>query len=115
MSLNIESIRNYCLAKPGVEEGFPFDEETLVFKVYDKMFLLMGLGEGKIFNVKCDPEKALALREQYTEVQPGYHMNKKHWNTVSITGRLTDTQLLSMIDDSYNLIVQSLPKHRRPE
>lgn len=114
MSLNIESIRNYCLAKPGVEEGFPFDEETLVFKVYDKMFLLMGLGEGKTFNVKCDPEKALALREQYTEVQPGYHMNKKHWNTVSITGRLTDTQLLSMIDDSYDLIVQSLPKHRRP-
>ena len=114
MSLNIESIRNYCLAKPGVEEGFPFDEETLVFKVYDKMFLLMGLGEGKIFNVKCDHEKAIALREQYTEVQPGYHMNKKHWNTVSITGRLTDTQLLSMIDDSYDLIVQSLPKHRRP-
>lgn len=114
MSLNIESIRNYCLAKPGVEEDFPFDEETLVFKVYDKMFLLMGLGESKTFNVKCDPEKAISLREQYTEVQPGYHMNKKHWNTVSITGRLTETQLLSMIDDSYDLIVQSLPKHRRP-
>ena len=106
MSLNIESIRNYCLAKPGVEEGFPFDEETLVFKVYDKMFLLIGLGEGKIFNVKCDPEKALALREQYTEVQPGYHMNKKHWNTIVVNGILSSSLIKEMIDNSYALVVK---------
>lgn len=104
MSLNIESIRDYCISKDGVAESFPFDENTLVFKVSNKIFLLIGIDTPDSFNVKCDPEKAVALREQYTEVQPGYHMNKKHWNTVAITGRLTDTQLLEMIDHSYVLV-----------
>ncbi len=115
MALNVESIRDYCLAKPDAEEAFPFDEQTLVFKIYDKMFLLIDLENPSSFNVKCDPDEAVALRERYVEVEPGYHMSKKHWNTVSITGGLTDDQLLKMIDDSYDLVVQSLPKHRRPQ
>lgn len=113
MSLNIESIRDYCISKDGVTESFPFDSITLVFKVSSKIFLLIGVDNPTSFNVKCDPEKALALREQYTEVQPGYHMNKKHWNTVAINGRLTDKQLLEMIDHSYNLITRVGKKNSR--
>lgn len=108
--MNIENIREYCLAKPGVTEGFPFGEDTLVFKVLDKLFLLIGLNDPDSFNVKCEPEKAIAWREQYDEVKPGYHMNKTHWNTVYLNGRLSNGQLHEMIDDSYNLVVQSLPK-----
>lgn len=111
--MNIESLREYCLAKPGVAETLPFGPDTLVFKVMDKMFLLVGLDEPDSFNVKCDPEKAVLLREEYGEVQPGYHMNKTHWNTVSIKGRLTETQLKEMIDHSYELVVSSLPKSKR--
>lgn len=111
--MNVETLRDYCLAKPFVTEGFPFGEDTLVFKVLDKIFLLIGLESGDRFNVKCDPEKAVALREQYQEVQPGYHMNKTHWNTVSMTGRLTEDQLQEMIDHSYDLIVKSLPKSKQ--
>lgn len=108
--MNIEEIRDYCLLKPGVTESFPFGEDTLVFKVANKVFLLMGLKESNRFNVKCDPEKAVELREQYTEVQPGFHMNKVHWNTVYTDGQLTRRQLCDMIDHSYLLIVKSLPK-----
>lgn len=111
--MNIETIRDYCLAKPGVIETMPFGEDTLVFKVIDKMFLLIGLTNPDNFNVKCDPEKAVTLREQYDEVEPGYHMNKTHWNTVYMNGRLTDKQLTDMINDSYRLVVQSLPKTKQ--
>ena len=111
--MNIESLREYCLAKPAVAETLPFGPDTLVYKVMDKMFLLVGLDEPDSFNVKCDPEKAVSLREEYEEVQPGYHMNKTHWNTVSIKGRLTDLQLKEMIDHSYDLVVASLPKAKR--
>jgi predicted DNA-binding protein (MmcQ/YjbR family) len=107
--VNIEELRDYCLEKPGVTESFPFGEETLVFKVGEKIFLLTGLGEAT-FNVKCDPEKAIELREQFSEVMPGYHMNKKHWNTVHTDGSLTVKQLRQMIDDSYELVLKSLPK-----
>jgi predicted DNA-binding protein (MmcQ/YjbR family) len=107
--VNIEELRDYCLEKPGVTESFPFGEETLVFKVGEKIFLLTGLGEAT-FNVKCDPEKAIELREQFSEVMPGYHMNKKHWNTVHTDGSLTVKQLRLMIDDSYELVLKSLPK-----
>ena len=108
--MNVESIRMYCLGKLGVTEGFPFGEETLVFKVSGKMFLLLDLSEGETMNVKCDPEKAQELREEFEEVQPGYHMNKTHWNTVYLKGRLSIKQLKEMIDHSYELIVASLPK-----
>jgi len=106
--MNIESLREYCIQKPGVEEGFPFGEDTLVFKVGGKIFLLTGLEAHDSFNVKCDPERAVALREEFEEDKPGYHMNKKHWNTVSMTGRLTDVQMREMIDHSYDLVFGSL-------
>lgn len=108
--MNIEELRDYCLAKPGATEGFPFGEDTLVFKVGGKMFLLIGLNSANSFNVKCDPELAIELRERYPEVQPGYHMNKRLWNTVYMDGSLTHRQLLEMIDHSYNGVFAGLPK-----
>lgn len=111
--MDIESLREYCLAKPGVMEGLPFGDETLVFKVGDKIFLLTSLKGSGSFNVKCDSEKAISLREEFAEVQPGYHMNKKHWNTVDMKGKLTLPQLKEMIDHSYDLVFKSLPKAKQ--
>ena len=113
--MNIEDFRNYCLAKPNVIEDFPFDETTLVFKVCGKIFALTDLEGEFSINLKCEPEKALALREQYSCVLPGYHMNKRHWNTVIVDGRIDDTTLTEMIDDSYNLVVASLTLKIRKE
>lgn len=113
--MNIEELRDYCLQKPAVTEGFPFGEETLVFKVAGKLFLLIGLEEANRFNVKCDPELAQELRERHPEVQPGYHMNKKMWNTVYMDGTLNRRQLLDMIDHSYNEVVKGLPKKTQVE
>ncbi len=115
--MNTESLRSYCLSKKGVEETFPFDEVTLVFKVMGKMFALMGLeyAEPRI-NLKCDPERALELREEYPEnVLPGYHMSKKHWNTVVANDHLPDTLVEEWIDHSYDRVVASLPKKLREE
>ncbi|AMP98534.1 hypothetical protein AY601_1619 [Pedobacter cryoconitis] len=113
--MNIEELRDYCLSKPGATEGLPFGEETLVFKVGEKIFLLVGLTEGNRFNAKCDPERAIILREQYEEIVPGYHMNKKHWNTVYMNGRLNFKQLHEIIDHSYELIFNNLPKNKQDE
>ena len=113
--MNIEEIRDYCLAKPGVTEGLPFGEDTLVFKVGEKLFLLTSLSEGDRFNVKCDPELAIELREQHPEVQPGFHMNKKHWNTVRTDGNLTRRQICDMIDHSYAMVLKGLPKNIREQ
>lgn len=113
--MNIESLRAYCLNKKAVTESFPFGEDTLVFKVGEKIFLLVGLDQPDSFNVKCDPEKAIALREELSEVTPGYHMNKKHWNTVYINGSLSNSQLQEMIDHSYDLVFKSLPKSIQSE
>lgn len=113
--MNIEEIRDYCLAKPGVTEGLPFGEDTLVFKVGEKLFLLTSLSEGDRVNVKCDPELAIELREQHPEVQPGFHMNKKHWNTVHTDGNLTRRQICEMIDHSYNMVLKGLPKNIREQ
>lgn len=113
--MNIEELRDYCLQKPAVTEGLPFGEDTLVFKVAGKMFLLTSISQGTSFNVKCEPELAVELREKYTEVQPGYHMNKKMWNTVSLDGTLTKKQLHEMIDHSYNEVVKGLPKKIQEE
>ncbi|MCW5911891.1 MAG: MmcQ/YjbR family DNA-binding protein [Cyclobacteriaceae bacterium] len=107
--MNIEQFQSYCLAKPGVTEEFPFGEETLVYKVMGKMFALADVTLFESINLKCDPEQAVALREQYPAVLPGYHMNKKHWNTVQMDGSLPDKLVKSWIDDSYNLVVASLP------
>jgi predicted DNA-binding protein (MmcQ/YjbR family) len=112
--MNIEELREYCISKPHVEETFPFDEETLVFKVGGKMFLLVGINETPVqFNVKCDPERAIELREQYTFVKPGYHMSKKHWNTITCEKDASKKLLKEWIDDSYNLVIESLPKKDR--
>ena len=108
--MDIEYFREYCLSKKGVTESFPFDNNTLVFKVMGKMFALAGIDNFSSINLKCDPEKAIKLREQYTAVQPSYHMSKKHWNTVQIDGSVHTSLLQEWIDDSYNLVVGGLPK-----
>jgi predicted DNA-binding protein (MmcQ/YjbR family) len=107
--MDIEQLREYCLGKPGTEESFPFGQETLVFKVGGKIYLLTGLSSEQLrFNVKCDPEKAEELREQFPCVLPGYHMNKKHWNTIVIDGSVDSKQLREWIDHSYELVAGSL-------
>lgn len=108
--MNMEELRDYCLQKRGVMEGFPFGEDTIVYKVGEKMFLLANLEEGNRFNAKCDPGRAVELRELHEEVKPGYHMNKKHWNTVHIDGRMSLMQLQEIIDHSYELVFSSLPQ-----
>lgn len=108
--MNIEEIREYCISKEFVEETFPFDEDTLVFKVLGKMFLLISLSEPNSFNVKCDPERSVELREQYSEIIPGWHMNKKMWNTVYVNGSIPRKLLLELIDHSYEEVIKGLPK-----
>lgn len=110
--MNIEEFRDYCLSKKGVAESFPFDEVTLVFKVMDKMFALIGLDNNPAkANLKCDPEKSIELREKYPDlILPGYHMNKKHWNTVEIEGNLPHELVIELIDHSYDLVVKGLTK-----
>ena len=104
--MNIEILREYILQKPSVTEGFPFGENTLVFKINNKIFLLASLLATPLqFNVKCDPEKAIDLREEFPEnILPGYHMNKKHWNTIIADGKLKDKLIKEMIDESYRLV-----------
>ena len=112
--MNVEEIREYCIGKPGVSEGFPFGEDTLVFKVMNKMFALTGLaGDPPFVNLKCDPERAIELREQHEDIQPGYHMNKQQWNSVYFTGSLPRKLILELIDHSYDLVVQGLARKDR--
>lgn len=114
--MNIEDFRDYCLQKKGVEETFPFDNVTLVFKVMGKIFALTGLDEDEFkVNLKCDPSRALELRERYLQIVPGYHMNKHHWNTVHFEEGLPETLLEELIDHSYDLVVASLPKKLQAE
>lgn len=108
--LNIEEFREYCLAKPFVSEGFPFDESTLVFKVGGKMFALTGVDTFQYVNLKCDPERAVELRETFNGVKPGYHMSKKHWNSVSTHADVPEKLLLELVDHSYELVFNSLTK-----
>ena len=118
MALHIDQIRDYCLAKQQVTESFPFDEDTLVFKVANKMFLLISLkrweqGDGFI-NLKCDPDLAQELRAEYESIQPGYHMHKRLWNSVyAQSGELSPQFVKELIDHSYDQIVKSLPKKVR--
>ena len=109
--MNVEEIREYSISKPDVEESFPFGPETLVFKIAGKVFLLMGLENDPLqFNVKCDPDRAIELRDEYECIVPGYHMNKKHWNSVIIDGTLTNKKIKEQIDHSYDLVK---PKPKR--
>jgi predicted DNA-binding protein (MmcQ/YjbR family) len=108
--MNIESLREHCISKNNVTESFPFDDETLVFKVEGKIFALVSL-EGELsINLKCDPELALELRERYQAVTPGYHMNKKYWNTVQLDGTIPDKEVFSWIDHSYEQVLKKSKK-----
>ncbi len=111
--MNIEDFREYCLSFTGVTEGYPFDEDTLVFKVMDKMFAMADVENFERINLKCDPVKAAMLRDLYAEVKPGYHMNKRHWNSVNPKGELDDVLIKEWIEDSYNLVVENLPRKKQ--
>jgi predicted DNA-binding protein (MmcQ/YjbR family) len=111
----LDDVRTHCIQKAGVTEGFPFDQNTLVFKVFGKMFALMDVDVFDSLNLKCDPEKAIELRETFQGIQPGYHMSKKHWNTVLLNNDVSNQLLLELIDHSYELVYASLPKKVRNE
>ncbi len=115
--MHIEELYEFCLNKKGVLESFPFDDDTLVFKVGSKIFALTSLksweNKNSSINLKCDPDKALQLREIYADIEPGFHMNKKHWNTVHINQKITDIFVKELINDSYDLVYKSLTKKER--
>ena len=114
--MNTETLRLYCISKPGATESFPFDESTLVFKVGGKIFALLNIdSQPTTVNLKCDPERAVQLREEHAAVVPGFHMNKRHWNTVTLGGSLRSSDLHDWIDHSYELVVKSLSKAARSE
>lgn len=110
--MNIEEIRDYCLSKTGAEETFPFGDDTLVFKIGGKMFALVNLSGTPEINLKCDPDKAISLREEHSFITPGYHMNKKHWNTVKADSA-SNKLICSLVDDSYNLVFEKLPRSEK--
>jgi predicted DNA-binding protein (MmcQ/YjbR family) len=111
--MNIEEYRGYCISKKGVTESFPFDEKTLVFKVGNKMFALCDVDSFSFINLKSDPEYAVELRETFSGIKPGYHMSKKHWNSVYVGDDVPDKMIYELIDQSYELIFNSLPKRLR--
>ena len=108
--MDLEEIREYCLGKKAVTESLPFNEDIPVYKVADKIFLLANLIPPLSINVKCDPERAVELREKYSAITPGYHMNKSHWNTIELNGTIATQLMKELIDHSYELVVGSLPK-----
>jgi predicted DNA-binding protein (MmcQ/YjbR family) len=111
--MNIEELRTYCLSLKGVTEDFPFDENTLVFKVVGKLFCLTDLEGPLSINVKNDPEKNIELREEYQAIKPGYHMSKIHWNTIDIDGSIPDDFIKNLIDESYDLVVMKLKRQEQ--
>lgn len=111
----LDEFREYCLSKPGVTEDTPFGPDTLVFKVMNKMFAVTGIDKYEFVNLKCAPERALELREQWPGIKPGWHMNKQHWNSVYVDGSVPDNLIKELTDHSYQLIVASLPKKVRDE
>ena len=113
--MTLDELRAYCLKKPGVTEDLPFGPETLVFRVAGKLFALTGVYDFRTVNLKCDPERAADLRERYDAITPGYHMNKKHWNTVDTRAGLSEKLLRELIDHSYELVRDSLPTKVKEE
>jgi len=107
--MNIELLRDFCISKKSVTEEFPFDSETLVFKVQGKAFVLANIENFDSLNVKCDPEKAIELREEHDAIIPGYHMNKKHWNTIKVDGTLSDKFIFEQVNHSYEQVVKGMP------
>jgi predicted DNA-binding protein (MmcQ/YjbR family) len=113
--VNIEELRDFCICKKGVEETFPFDNDTLVFKVMGKMFALSSIKNPNSVNLKCNPEKAIELRASFGAIIPGYHMSKVHWNTVTFNEDVNDSLILELVDHSYQLVVSSLTKKLKTE
>ena len=113
--MNIEEYRDYCLSLKGADEGMPFDKKTLVFTIRGKMFGSTNIETFELINVKCEPEEAIVLREQYDAVIPGYYMNKKHWNSIKMDGSIPDKQIKEWIEKSYSLVVLTLPKKIQKE
>lgn len=113
--MNLEDIYSHCIIKPFVQEDFPFDDKTLVFKISGKIFLLIDSKNPISINVKCDPEKAIELRERFEGIQPGYHMNKKHWITINLNVGVPRPIIEACIDESYNLVYHSLSKKIRDQ
>lgn len=113
--MHLDSLLKYCFNLKGTTETFPFDKRTLVLKVQGKMYALVDVEEPVSVNLKCDPERAIELRERYEGIQAGYHMNKKHWNTVSLLGEVDESLIFELIQHSYELVVSSLPKKLRDE
>lgn len=113
--MNIEDFRDYCIQKKGVTEEFPFDKNTLVFKVMGKMFALVDVEKFDFINLKSNPEKAVELREKYQGIQSGYHMSKVHWNSVYVNTDVSDKFVFELVDDSYRLVVSSLTKKLKKE
>jgi predicted DNA-binding protein (MmcQ/YjbR family) len=113
--MNIEELRSYCLSKVAATEGFPFDDVTLVFKVKNKIFSIISLDSDLGISLKCDPERAIELREKYPAIIPGYHLNKKHWNSIKLDDTVSPKLLQEIIDHSYELIVKSLTKKLKEE
>lgn len=111
--MNVESVRNYCLQKKGVTEELPFDENSPVYKVMGKIFAITNLTPPYSINLKCDPEKAIELRERYDDVTPGYHMNKSHWNTIELSGNIPSKLIKEWIDHSYELVANGLTKKEK--
>jgi predicted DNA-binding protein (MmcQ/YjbR family) len=111
--MDIVDLRSFCLDLPNVSEDTPFDSDVLAFRVHGKIFALASMSKNDSVNLKCDPERAIQLREEFTAVQPGFHMNKTHWNTVFFNGDLNDLELLDLVQHSYNLIFSALPKKIR--
>ena len=113
--MNLDHFREHCLSFKGTTEELPFDENTLVFKVMGKMFALCNMMNFKFCNLKCDTKKAIMLREEYSEITPAWHMNKKHWNSVSFMGDLSNQKIENWVTDSYNLVVKNMPMKLREQ
>jgi predicted DNA-binding protein (MmcQ/YjbR family) len=113
--MDIEHYRELCLSLPHVTEDMPFDENVLVFRIGGKIFTLLDINDFESVNLKCDPERAIELREQHAGIQPGYHMNKKHWNTVRTDGSVDDRLIVELVKHSYDLVFKSLPLSKRKE
>lgn len=113
--MDVETLRDYCLNKRKVTESFPFDETTLVFKVMGKMFAIMPLEKDKMIALKCDPDKAVELREHFSGIQPGYHLSKAHWNQVILDSDVSDELIYELVDHSYNLIVAKFTRAMRED
>ncbi|MGI6478605.1 MAG: MmcQ/YjbR family DNA-binding protein [Salinivirgaceae bacterium] len=114
--LNVETIREYCIQKPFTTEEFPFDDVTLIFKVGGKMFAMIPLDEPRlVISLKCSPERSVELREKYDSIQPAYHMNKRHWNMIFIDGSVPKKLIVELIDHSYDLVFNKLPRKKQSE